>query len=743
MKMISPYELSATEAGHATATANEHKTSILHSKAAAAHRAAEVQAYAMGMRDELAAHRVAVTGHLEAARQCDAGTPVAVAGTEAAAGAIEAGTSEGVTKAWIARHGAKSWNAKAATTAAGHADDKAFGSGTPEDHTAAYKAHDSAAEAHGMAAKDRREAGANHIADWHSKMEDEHAGLSKSHANMAEAAGNSGRPSTYHKGNSDRREMVHDAHADLVSKGMTPTHKEVAQHIHDNHGVKMGEDEVAHHLKSHLHAAAATRVSSALEAAASSGGWSLNDINSRINEAMRGVASLCQVPEAGAAPCNVPCGTSPWVCDVKCPAHEAGETWNAIVQGCDGLLYEVGFTLGADGSVAVAGEPKRVERTTDYDYVFNEPVEVGAAEAARAPAAGLEAAGTSEGVQKAWLSRKANATVKTGLASDASRTARITPSADNHRAAGDAHIAAAFAHKDLAHFASSNGDAATGDFHEAQAKVHKQKAIAHFDKAFDMGVSASRADSTGLEAAGTSEGAAKAWETRHGHSIPDITSDTYTKAEKVPKWNVPVSPLRDRDVGGKQLKQRLPHYSKADHEDAARAHMKAAHDSGEEWGKTQEAAHQKTFGKKPEFGDYKVSGVGREEYSAEHKDKLQSLARAQGQHTSAAHAHWKSAGHHGVTTEELKEKLSASRATETDHLEAGRSEDAARNAYQSAAAEAEQATGAVAAAHRKAHHKHSIAREHANSIGDTAAAMAHNEKAKRHLEKLDLFNQTT
>jgi len=168
-----------------------------------------------------------------------------------------------------------------------------------------------------------------------------------------------------------------------------------------------------------------------------------------------------------------------------------------------------------------------------------------------------------------------------------------------------------------------------------------------------------------VQATGTSEGVRKSWESRRtgsGKAIPHVSDDVYTRSEKVPKWNVPVSPLRDRDVGGRQLKQRLPEFSKADHEHAAKAHMEAASEHEKAWGETQDKAHKETFGKKPEFHDYRVSGVGRDEYSEEHKDALRHHALSKTDHMSAAHAHWKAAGHHGVTTEELKSKVSASEA---------------------------------------------------------------------------------
>ena len=55
----------------------------------------------------------------------------------------------------------------------------------------------------------------------------------------------------------DCREMVQDAQADLKAQGIkNPTHKEVAQHIYDNHGVTVGEQGVARYRGGKVVAAA-------------------------------------------------------------------------------------------------------------------------------------------------------------------------------------------------------------------------------------------------------------------------------------------------------------------------------------------------------------------------------------------------------------------------------------------------------------------------------------------------------
>lgn len=135
-------------------------------------------------------------------------------------------------------------------------------------------------------------------------------------------------------------------------------------------------------------------------------------------------------------------------------------------------------------------------------------------------------------------------------------------------------------------------------------------------------------------------------QTRSGKDIPHHGDSVYTEHVRQPKWNVKVSPLMDSDVGGRLLRQRLPCWSKDDHRDAAATHIRAAHDAQRKWGETADQAHRETFGKQRTPLDYRVSGVGREEYAGHHKDALRQFARDHSSHAGAAHAHWRAAGHH-------------------------------------------------------------------------------------------------
>ena len=164
---------------------------------------------------------------------------------------------------------------------------------------------------------------------------------------------------------------------------------------------------------------------------------------------------------------------------------------------------------------------------------------------------------------------------------------------------------------------------------------------------------------------GTSEGVRKAWETRKGSgykwqqpeqrpaigttrsgkTIDHPNASIYSWAERRPKWNTTVNPLMDSREGGRILRQRTADWSKEDHDDAIAAHLKASKDAEDAWGKAAEEAAQATFGRPYDaIQDYKVSGVGRDEFSDAFKDRLRRAASDKWSHRSAAEAHWHASG---------------------------------------------------------------------------------------------------
>lgn len=113
------------------------------------------------------------------------------------------------------------------------------------------------------------------------------------------------------------------------------------------------------------------------------GGFSLNDLQSQVSAAISDVDALNKAPD-GAAEGAYKYG--PWVADIVAPEHEAGETWQAVVNASDGKLYAVNFTIG-DDEVSIVGEPKEVARTTDYEFVAELTAEPNRSKPAAEPAA--------------------------------------------------------------------------------------------------------------------------------------------------------------------------------------------------------------------------------------------------------------------------------------------------------------------------------------------------------------------
>lgn len=133
---------------------------------------------------------------------------------------------------------------------------------------------------------------------------------------------------------------------------------------------------------------------------------------------------------------------------------------------------------------------------------------------------------------------------------------------------------------------------------------------------------------------------------RTGHDVyeakelPDIDSPTYRDRAKLPKYNVKVSPLSAHGSdGGKMLAGRLPGWTKADHVQAAEEHDRLATKMDDEWKSTAEKAAQETFKRPWRATDYRISGIGSDEFSDSHKDTLRKNAHGASAHRDAAHAH--------------------------------------------------------------------------------------------------------
>ena len=133
--------------------------------------------------------------------------------------------------------------------------------------------------------------------------------------------------------------------------------------------------------------------------------------------------------------------------------------------------------------------------------------------------------------------------------------------------------------------------------------------------------------------------------TSSGKSVEHPSHPVYSEHSRLPKYNGPVSPVAlGGQGGGKMLRQRLSHWSPQDHLDASKIHAAEHKRHQQEWSKTAEEAAQHAFGRPYHPTDYKISGIGSEKFSEEHKERLRHHAQTGSQHASLASAHHFAAG---------------------------------------------------------------------------------------------------
>lgn len=93
------------------------------------------------------------------------------------------------------------------------------------------------------------------------------------------------------------------------------------------------------------------------------------------------------------------------------------------------------------------------------------------------------------------------------------------------------------------------------------------------------------------------------------------------------------------------IRAAVPGLERQAHRNRGLRHAHAASAHAGAWGATADQAAQETFGRRFEVYDYRISGVGRDEFSEAHKSSLRHHARAQSLHASLAIAHFMAAGH--------------------------------------------------------------------------------------------------
>ncbi len=133
--------------------------------------------------------------------------------------------------------------------------------------------------------------------------------------------------------------------------------------------------------------------------------------------------------------------------------------------------------------------------------------------------------------------------------------------------------------------------------------------------------------------------------------LPGSAASIYTRGYKFGSQRVYVTPLTSGAWNSQAviaLLRNTPTWTKSDHQDVAAKHKKTAQKFERLWGKTQDAAHMERFGRKATMADYRVSGIGRDDYSEAKKNLLRKLARAISDHNILAAHHAAAAKKRGL-----------------------------------------------------------------------------------------------
>jgi len=138
-----------------------------------------------------------------------------------------------------------------------------------------------------------------------------------------------------------------------------------------------------------------------------------------------------------------------------------------------------------------------------------------------------------------------------------------------------------------------------------------------------------------------------------------INHPLYNTAQKMPKWNVQVSPVSgDYDTSGKILKQRMKGYSKDDHLAAAKHHLSQGKKAKSLQNKMMQKAYVRLLKNKVDPGPL-ISGIGSERIEDKTKDRLRKLADISNRSTSAGFAHFKAAGKKLTTAQKSYQELNS------------------------------------------------------------------------------------
>lgn len=103
----------------------------------------------------------------------------------------------------------------------------------------------------------------------------------------------------------------------------------------------------------------------------------------------------------------------------------------------------------------------------------------------------------------------------------------------------------------------------------------------------------------------------------------------------------------DTEAAAKTIRAFAPRWSQADHRRLARAHERLSKHYDIQWSRVADEAAQAAFGRPFNVlkGDYKISGIGREEFSPAHKAQLRNLAHRGTDHKALSRVHEHIANH--------------------------------------------------------------------------------------------------
>ena len=120
----------------------------------------------------------------------------------------------------------------------------------------------------------------------------------------------------------------------------------------------------------------------------------------------------------------------------------------------------------------------------------------------------------------------------------------------------------------------------------------------------------------------------------------------HTQEHKKRTYTRPVSVLSACSLGDakKLMRKALPAVERAEHAQFAEMFANAAREARTEWGVVFDAAVVSTFGRTSNFHDYKVSGIGREEFPEATKARLRELAQNVTKFSHMAMTHFMCAG---------------------------------------------------------------------------------------------------